>query len=207
MKPYFSDIFGNPSSLHSFGFEAKKAVGKAREKIARILGAELPGEIIFTSGGTEANNLAIKGFAGQFQTGRIITSAIEHHSVLNVCRDLAEKGFEIIYLKPDKNGVVSTESVEKAINDRTILVSIMHANNEIGSLQPIKQIGKICRKKGVVFHTDAVQSAGKIPINARESHIGMLSISAHKFGGPKGVGALYVEKDIELAPLFNGGSQ
>ena len=207
MRPYFSDIFGNPSSLHSFGFEAKGALEEARGNMAWILGAELPGEIIFASSGTEANNLALKGFAGQFQGGQIITSAIEHHSIVNTCRELEKKGFQVIYLKPSPEGIISLEDLEGAINEQTVLVSIMHANNEIGSIQPIKEIGEICRKRKIVFHTDATQTVGKLPINVREFNIGMLSLSAHKFGGPKGAGALYVRKDIALMSLLHGGSQ
>ncbi|MBN1350154.1 cysteine desulfurase NifS [candidate division KSB1 bacterium] len=205
MMPYFSDKFGNASSIHTFGREAKIALETAREHIARTLHANAA-EIIFASGGTESDNLALKGTAYREKKRRhIITSNAEHHAVLRTCEFLQTQGFRITYLPVDKTGTVQPEVVAQHIDEDTFLISIMHANNEVGSINPIAGIGKIAREKGILFHTDAVQSFGKLPINVREMSIDMLSISAHKIHGPKGIGALYVRKGIVLEKLNHGG--
>lgn len=208
MEPYFFEKFGNASSIHSFGQEAKKALEDSRSILADFLGA-LPGEIVFTSGGTESDNNVIFGVAGAL-TGKgnhIITSAIEHHAISEPCKELEKRGFKVTYVGVDKDGLVSPDEVKKAITDKTILISIMHANNEIGSIQPIAQIGKIAKEKGVYFHTDAVQTVGHLPINVNDLNIDLLSLSAHKFYGPKGVGALYIRKGTRLARFLYGGDQ
>jgi cysteine desulfurase len=206
MLPYFSDKFGNPSSLHSFGLEAKSAVSNARKTIANVINAE-EDEIIFTSGGTESDNLAIKGvvYANKDKGNHIITSKIEHHAVLNTMKELEKEGFKVTYISVDKYGQVNPKDVENAITDDTILISIMHANNEIGTIQPISEIGKIAKKNDIIFHSDAVQSFCHLPIDVDKFNIDLLSISSHKIGGPKGVGALYIRKGIIIKPLFNGG--
>ncbi|MEM1536008.1 MAG: cysteine desulfurase NifS [Candidatus Pacearchaeota archaeon] len=206
MKPYFSEKYGNASSLHAFGQEARKALEDARKKIANFINAR-PAEIIFTSGGTESNNLAIKGiaFANKEKGKHIITSKIEHHAVLEPCKWLEKQGFKVTYLPVNNEGIVNPEDVEKAITKETILVSIMHANNEIGTIQPIEEIGKICRKHKVYFHTDAVQSFGKLEIDVKKMNIDLLSASAHKIYGPKGVGLLYVNRDVKIEPIQHGG--
>ncbi len=206
MKPYFSKKFGNSMSLHSFGREAREALENSREIVANFMNA-LPEEIIFTSSATEANNLALKGvaFANRKKGRHIITSAIEHHCVLESANWLKKHGFKITILPVDKYGFVRPEDVENAIKKDTILVSVMHANNEIGTIEPIKEIGEICKEKGVYFHTDAVQSFGKIPVDVNEMNVDLLSISAHKFYGPKGVGALFVRKGVKIEPILHGG--
>ncbi|MEM4152546.1 MAG: cysteine desulfurase NifS [Candidatus Pacearchaeota archaeon] len=206
MKPYFSEKFGNASSLHSFGQEARAAIETARKIAAKFLGAR-PNEIIFTSGGTESNNLAIKGvaFANKSKGNHIITSKIEHHAILEPCHWLEKHGFKVTYLNVDKYGLVNPADVEKAITKDTILVSIMHANNEIGTIEPIEEIGKICKKHKVYFHTDAVQSFGKIPIDVKKMNIDLLSASSHKLYGPKGVGLLYINQDVKIEPVQHGG--
>jgi cysteine desulfurase len=208
MEPYFFERFGNASSLYSLGQEAKKAVEDSRESLASFLGAK-PSEIIFTSGGTESDNFAVKGVAAQLKErgNHIITSRIEHHAVLEPCKFLEKQGFKVTYLGVDKYGQVSPDDVKKAITDKTILISIMHANNEIGTLQPIAEIGSIARERGVYFHTDTVQTVGHIPVNVEEMNIDLLSLSAHKFYGPKGVGALYVRKGVRLETFLHGGDQ
>ena len=208
MKPYFSEKFGNASSLHSFGQDAKIALENARCTVASVIGAK-PNEITFTSGGTESNNLAIKGVAlANKEKGRhIITSSIEHPSVTYACRWLESEGFEITYLSVDEYGRVRVSDLEKAIRKDTILVSIMFANNEIGTIEPVREIGKVCRSKGIIFHTDAVQAVGKVPIDINDLCIDMLSISSHKINGPKGVGALYVRSGTIIEPIAHGGGQ
>lgn len=208
MLPYFSDIYGNASSLHSFGREALKAVDQARDEIAGIIGAHAS-EIYFTSGGTESDNWALKGIAESYgNLGKhIITTKIEHHAILETCAELAKKGFEITYLGVDSDGIVDLEELKKAIREDTILVSVMTANNEVGSIQPIKEIGAICKEKGVFFHTDAVQAIGTIDINVDRDNIDMLSVSAHKFHGPKGIGFLYIRSGIRPRRQIEGGHQ
>jgi cysteine desulfurase len=208
MLPYFSDAFGNPSSLYSYGLEARQAIEAARNKVAESIGAKNE-EIVFTGGGSEADNSAIKGVADA--NGRmgnhIITSVIEHHAVLVTFKFLEKRGFKVTYLPVDKYGLVDPESVSKAITDKTILISIMHANNEIGTIQPIGEIGKIARKAKIYFHTDAVQTVGHIPVNVNELKVDMLSFSAHKLYGPKGVGVLYIRKGTKVTSLIHGGEQ
>jgi cysteine desulfurase len=208
MLPYFSDAFGNPSSLYSYGLEARQAIEAARNKVAESIGAKNE-EIVFTGGGSEADNSAIKGVADA--NGRmgnhIITSVIEHHAVLVTFKFLEKRGFKVTYLPVDKYGLVDPESVRKAITDKTILISIMHANNEIGTIQPIGEIGKIARKAKIYFHTDAVQTVGHIPVNVNELKVDMLSFSAHKLYGPKGVGVLYIRKGTKVTSLIHGGEQ
>ncbi len=206
MEPFFTKKFGNTMSLHSFGREAKKALEEAREKVASLIKAEAK-EVIFTGSATESNNLALKGiaFANRKKGKHIITSKIEHDCVLNSCRWLEKQGFEVTYLPVDKYGLVNPSDVDAAIRKDTILVSIMHANNEIGTIEPIKEIGKICREHGVYFHTDAAQSYGKIPIDVNKMNIDLLTANAHKVYGPKGVGALYIREGVEIEPLLHGG--
>ncbi|MDD5654997.1 MAG: cysteine desulfurase NifS [Candidatus Omnitrophica bacterium] len=208
MEPYFFEQFGNPSSIHAFGQEAKKAIEDSRETLASFLGAKAD-EIVFTSGGTESNNFAITGaaYALEKKGDHIITSSIEHHAVTEPCKLLEKRGFKVTYLKVDKYGLVSPEDVKKAMTDKTILISIMHANNEIGTIEPIAEIGRIAREKGVYFHTDAVQTTGHIPINVNELNVDLLSLSAHKFYGPKGVGALYIRKGTRIETFLRGGDQ
>ena len=209
MMPYFSDEFGNASASHSYGQKAKAAINEAREKVAVLIGSQSD-EIIFTSGGTEANNFAIKGlaYANRLKGNHIITSTIEHHSVLETCKFLKEEGIvEVSYLPVDKYGLVNPQDVRKAITSKTILISIMHANNEIGTIEPIAEIGNIATEAKVYFHTDAVQTTGHIAINVDEIGVDLLSISAHKLHGPKGAGALYVRKGTRLASLMHGGGQ
>jgi len=203
MEPYLGVEYGNPSSLHRFGRRARAAIEEARSAIAETIGAD-PSEIVFTSGATEADNLAIKGLAFARPDKRhIVTSKIEHHAVLHACQWLEERGYEVTYLDVDPDGKVDPEAVRDAIRDDTLLVSIMAGNNEIGTIEPIGEIGAICRERGVPFHTDAVQAYGKVDIPTGE--VDLLSVSAHKLNGPKGVGFLYVRKGIRLSPLLSGG--
>lgn len=207
MLPYFSEHFGNASSIHKEGQDARRAIEDARRKIAKFLNVREQ-EIIFTGSGTESNNTAIKGLALSElakHKKHIITSKIEHHAVLEPCEFLEKRGFKVTYLNVDNNGLIDLKELEKAITPETLLVSIMHANNEIGTIQDIAAIGKICRNKGVLFHTDAVQAFGKMPIDAKKMNIDFLSASAHKIYGPKGVGLLYVREGIKIAPLLHGG--
>lgn len=209
MLPYMNEVYANASSLHSPGQRAKEALTTAREKIASLLGCDAR-EIIFTSGGSEADNQAIvsAALAGEKKGKKhIISSAIEHHAVLHTLNKLEKSGFEITLLKTGENGIVAPEQVKNAIRPDTCLVTIMYANNEIGTIQPITEIGEICREKGVTFHTDAVQAAGHLSINVKEQNIDMLSLSAHKFHGPKGVGVLYARKGIVLSNIIEGGAQ
>jgi cysteine desulfurase len=208
MEPYFFDKFGNASSIHSFGQEAKKAIENSREVLASFLGAE-PQEIVFTSGGTESDNFAIKGvaYALNKKGNHIVTTAIEHHAVAEPCKFLETQGFNVTYVGVDKYGLVSIQDIKKAITDKTILISVMHANNEIGTIQPIAEIAKIAREKNIYFHTDAVQTVGHIPVNVQELNVDLLSLSAHKFYGPKGVGALYIKKGTRIVRFLHGGDQ
>ncbi len=206
MKPYFVDNFGNASTLYSLGRDARKAMEAARENVASLIGAK-PEEVIFTSGGTESDNIAIKGTAYRLKNkgNHIITSAIEHPAVRETCKYLEKNGFEVTYLPVYEDGIVRVSDLEDAITDKTILITIMHANNEIGTIQPISEIGKIARENKIYFHTDAVQTVGKIPVNVEEMNVDMLSLSAHKVYGPKGIGALYVKKGVRLEPIIHGG--
>ncbi|UCG95922.1 MAG: cysteine desulfurase NifS [archaeon] len=202
MQPYFTERFGNSATLYSVGQEADKVLEDCRRKVAKLLGAK-PSEILFTSGGTESDNLALKGVAFARGKGHIVTSKIEHHAVLHPAEWLEKRGFSVTYLPVDRYGTVSPESVEKAVREDTILVSVMHGNNEIGTLEPIEEIGKICRKKGVPFHTDAVQTVGKVPVNLK--HVDLLSSSGHKLYGPKGVGIIFIREGTKIDPLLHGG--
>jgi len=208
MLPYFGDSFGNPSSAHSFGQEAREAIETARNKVASLLGAN-PAEIVFTGGGTESDNFAIKGiaYANRNRGNHIITSSIEHHAVTEPCHFLERQGFEVTVVPVDRDGRVDPDAVAKAITDRTILISIMHANNEIGTIQPIAAIGKIARERGTYLHTDAVQTFGHIPFTVEDLDVNLLSLSAHKLYGPKGVGALYIRKGTRIVPFMHGGEQ
>ena len=200
MIPVFTEHFGNASSIHWFGQNAKALIDDARQQVARLIGAETS-EIVFVSGGTEADNFAIRGIKG----GHIITSKIEHHAVMHTCRDLEKQGYEVTWLPVSHDGLVDPEDVRKAIRPNTTLISIMHANNEIGTVQPIEEIGKIAAEADVYFHSDGVQSTGKIPVDVRKLGVDLYSMSAHKIHGPKGVGALFVKKGTTLKPMLTGG--
>jgi len=208
MLPYFTERFGNPSSIHSFGQESKAAVEEAREKIANLIGAK-PEEIIFTSGGTESDNSVLKGiaYANQNKGNHIITASIEHHAIIEPCKFLKKNGFKVSYLSVDKDGLVNPEDVKRAITDKTILISVMHANNEIGTIEPIAEIGRIAHEQEIYFHTDAVQNVGHLPINVDNLNVDLLSISGHKLYGPKGVGAFYVRKGTRTVSFMHGGEQ
>lgn len=209
MLPYFDKIYGNPSSLHSVGQAAADALRKAREEAAEVLGCE-PNEITFTSGGSEADNQALVSAAAiGARKGKkhIISTAFEHHAILHTLKKLEKEGFEVTLLYVHENGMVSAQQVADAIREDTCLVSVMYANNEIGSIQPIAEIGAVCKEKGVIFHTDAVQAVGHVHINVKEENIDMLSLSAHKFHGPKGVGLLYARKGVRLTNIIEGGAQ
>lgn len=208
MLPYFTDDFGNPSSIYSISRVTKKAIDKARDRVSNAINAD-SSEIYFTAGGSEGDNWALKGiaFANKDKGNHIITTGIEHHAVLKTCEFLKKNGFEVTYLPVDKNGFVSVQDVKNAITDKTILVSIMFANNEIGTIEPIKEIGKICRERNIYFHTDAVQAIGNVNIDVKEMNIDMLSMSAHKFYGPKGIGAMYIRHGVRIESLIHGGAQ
>jgi cysteine desulfurase len=208
MMPYFTEKYGNPSSVYSLGSKSKVAVEKARDQIAKVLNAQSK-EIYFTGGGSESDNWAIKGIAynNKNKGNHIITSKIEHHAVLHACEYLERQGFEVTYLDVDEDGIVDLEQLKSSIKDSTILITIMFANNEIGTIQPIKEIGEIAKENKILFHTDAVQAMGNIEIDVNELNIDLLSMSAHKFNGPKGIGALYIRKGIKIDPLIIGGGQ
>lgn len=208
MEPYFTEYYGNPSSIYSFAGESKKAVDEARQTIADFLHAT-PEEIYFTGGGSESDNWALKATAEAYKSKgkHIITSKIEHHAILHTCEYLEKQGFEVTYLDVDENGLVNPEEVEKAIRPDTILISVMFANNEIGTIEPIAEIGKIAKEHGVLFHTDAVQAFGHVPIDVEEMNIDMLSASGHKINGPKGIGLMYIRKGLKLGSFIHGGAQ
>ena len=208
MLPYFTEFYGNPSSVYDFSAEPKKAIAHARETIAGALGAK-PNEIYFTNGGTESDNWALIATAEAYQNkgNHIITTKIEHHAILHTCEYLENRGFSVTYLDVDEYGVVKLDELKKAIRPETILISVMFANNEIGTVQPIKEIGEIADKNGILFHTDAVQAFGHVPINVDECHIDMLSSSAHKLNGPRGVGFLYIRTGVKTKAFIHGGAQ
>jgi len=208
MMPFFRDQFGNASSIHWAGREVKKYLDEAREKVAALMNAD-PEEVIFTGCGTESDNMAIKGVASTHQDkGRhIITSKVEHHAVLHTCQFMRELGYEITYLSVDRDGLIDLEEVRRSIRPDTILVSIMFANNETGTIMPVQEIGSICREKGALFHTDAVQAVGKIPIDLKKLPVDILSLSGHKLNTPKGIGAQFIRKGTKLSPLIHGGAQ
>ncbi len=208
MLPYFTEVFGNPSSIYSCGQEAKGAIEEARTKVAGLIGAR-DEEIVFTGGGTEADNFALKGvaYANESRGNHIITSSIEHHAVIETGKFLEERGFRLTYLPVDGCGLVDPDDVRKSITDKTVLISVMHANNEVGTIEPITKIGRIAREAGVYFHTDAVQTAGHIPVDVNELGVDLLSMSSHKLYGPKGVGALYIRKGTKLVSFVHGGEQ
>jgi cysteine desulfurase len=208
MKPYFTEVFGNPSSIHSFGRDAKKAVDEARDNIAGFLNARSE-EIFFTSGGTESDNFAIEGVmeANKKKGDHVISTPLEHHAVINKLADMEKKGYKVTFVPVNKEGLVDPQDIKKAITDKTVLVTVMHANNEIGTIEPIADIGAICREKGVFFHTDAVQTFGHMPIDVQKMNIDLMSASSHKLYGPKGVGLLYVKKGVRISPIMHGGEQ
>lgn len=208
MLPYFSEFYGNPSSVYALSNHSRLAIDNAREKVAKAIGAK-KAEIFFTGGGSEADNWALKGVAykNKDKGNHIITTKIEHHAILHTCEYLEKQGFQVTYLDVDEYGMISLEDLEKAITEKTILISIMFANNEIGTIQPVKEIGELAKKYGVLFHTDAVQAVGSLPIDVKEMNIDMLSMSAHKLYGPKGVGALYIKQGTNIDSLISGGAQ
>lgn len=208
MLPYFTENYGNPSAIYEIGRKSKDAIENSRQQVAKVLGAKSK-EIYFTGGGSESDNWAIKGvaFANKNKGNHIITTKIEHHAVLHTCEYLEKHGFRVTYLDVDKYGVVELDKLKQAITDETILISVMFANNEIGTIQPIKEIGKIAQEKGIYFHTDAVQAMGNVDIDVDELNIDLLSMSAHKFYGPKGVGALYIREGVKIDPFIAGGAQ
>jgi len=206
MLPYFNQSFGNASTLYALGREARTAMENARKQVASLIGAQ-PEEIYFTSGGTESDNMAIKGVVSKLKNkgNHIITSAIEHPAVEETCKYLEKEGYKVTYLPVYEDGIVKVSDVEEAITSETILITVMHANNEIGTIQPVAEIGALAREKGIYFHTDAVQSVGKIPVNVEDMNVDLLSISSHKLYGPKGIGALYIRKGVRIQPLIHGG--
>lgn len=206
MLPYLKEQYGNPSSIHRYGRLAHKAIEKARKQIAQLINAD-PTEILFTSGGTESNNTALYGISEKRPNSQIITSLIEHDAILEPCKRLAKNGYDVVYISVDDKGMVNLEVLEKSLSDNTCLVSIMFANNEVGTIEPISKIAKLCNEKNIPFHTDAIQAIGKIPIDVKKLGIDLLSISSHKINGPKGIGALYVRKGIDIDPIILGGGQ
>ena len=206
MLPFLKEQYGNPSSIHRYGRLTRKAIHKARKQIASLINAD-PAEILITSGGTESNNTALVGISSQFPSSQIITSCIEHDAILEPCKKLNSKGFHVDYLPVDKFGMIDTSDLENIISKKTSLVSVMFGNNEVGTIQPIAKIAKICHENGVLFHTDAVQAVGKLPVDVKELDIDLLSISAHKLHGPKGIGALYIKDGIKIDPIILGGGQ
>lgn len=208
MTPYFTELYGNPSGIYKIAAESRNAVDLAREKIAAAIGAEAD-EIYFTAGGTEADNLAVQGIAAARagKGGHIITTAMEHHALLHTCEHLEKNGFAVTYVKPDEGGFINPSDIEAAIKPDTVLISVMFANNEIGTIQPIEEIGRLAKKHGVPLHTDAVQAISHVPIDVKKMNIDMLSISAHKIYGPKGVGALYIRSGVKIEPMIYGGAQ
>ena len=209
MMPYFDTQYGNPSSIHQFGRKAKNAIEKARKQVATLIGAE-PNEILFTSGGTESNNTILDGVlksSGEPDPEHIITSSIEHEAVLQPCKEFENVGIKITYLPVDEHGIVNPDDITNSINEQTVMVSIMFANNEVGTIQPIKEISEICKKYQIPLHTDAVQAVGKIPINVKDLGVDALSISSHKINGPKGIGALFIKKGLMVTPQILGGGQ
>ncbi len=207
MLPYLKEYYGNPSSIHKLGRQASNAIELARKRISKLINSQ--GEIVFTSGATEANNLALKGFAYAMRSkgNHIITSSIEHEAILEPCKELEGAGFNVNYLPVDRDGMVDLDALERSINEKTILVSIMFANNEVGTMQPVKEIVDIVHKRRVIFHTDAVQAVGKIPVDVKELGVDMMTLSAHKMYGPKGVGALYINNELKIEPILHGGGQ
>ena len=208
MLPYFTESYGNPSSIYELGQRSKEAITKAREEIARVIGAK-PEEIYFTGGGSEADNWAIKAAYEAYKNkgNHIITSKIEHHAVLHTCQYLEKQGARVTYLDVDENGMIDLDQLQKAITPETILITIMFANNEIGTIEPVKEIGMIAKEHGILFHTDAVQAFGQVPIHVDELNIDMLSSSAHKINGPKGIGCLYIRKGVKIRSFIHGGAQ
>lgn len=206
MLPYLKEQYGNPSSIHRYGRLANKAIEKARKQIAMLINAD-PSEILFTSGGTESNNAALYGIAAKKPHSQIITSSIEHDAILEPCKKLAKDGFDVIYLPVDNHGVVNLSVLKNSLSDNTCLVSVMFGNNEMGTIEPIAQIAQLCNERNIPFHTDAVQAVGKITIDVKKLGVDLLSISSHKINGPKGIGALYIRKGIDLIPIILGGGQ
>ena len=209
MLPYYEALFGNASSVHSYGREAREAIDNAREQVAMLIGAKSPTEIVFTSGGTESDNHAVKGTAYynlyRDKGNHIIISPLEHHAVTNTCEYLAKRGFEVTYLKVNKCGEIDLNHLSDSIRNTTMLISVMYANNEMGTIQPLAEVGKIAKERGVLFHTDAVQAVGKIPVDVNELGVDMLSLSAHKIYGPKGIGVLYIRRGVRIDSLIHGG--
>ena len=206
MLPYLKEQYGNPSSIHRYGRLTRKAIHKARKQIASLINAD-PAEILITSGGTESNNTVLMGISSQFTSGQIITSSIEHDAILEPCKKLSTNGFQVDYLPVDKFGMINLSNLENIISENTRLVSVMFGNNEVGTIQPIAEIAKICHKHNVLFHTDAVQAVGKLHVDVSELGIDLLSISSHKLHGPKGIGALYIKNGVKINPLILGGGQ
>ena len=206
MLPFLKEQYGNPSSIHRYGRLTRKAIHKARKQIASLINAD-PAEILITSGGTESNNTALVGITSQFPSSQIITSSIEHDAILEPCKKLISNGFQVDYLSVDKFGMINASDLQNIISKKTSLVSVMFGNNEVGTIQPIKEIAKICHENQILFHTDAVQAVGKIPVDVRELGVDLLSISSHKLHGPKGVGALYIKDGVKIDPIILGGGQ